>query len=78
MHDCPLGHALTTIMKLLFARGKKGRAESCTVGKGECASGLGCYGCWGHKPVCQEGPGSQQCCFRDDRGPICQIIPIGK
>ncbi|KAI1076963.1 hypothetical protein F5B20DRAFT_299990 [Whalleya microplaca] len=57
---------------------EKGRAERCTVGKGECGDGLGCYGCLGHKPVCQTGPGSNQCCFEDDRGKTCQVVPIGK
>ncbi|KAI0012064.1 hypothetical protein F4779DRAFT_123627 [Xylariaceae sp. FL0662B] len=56
----------------------KGRGERCTPGKGQCGSGLGCYGCLGHKPVCQEGPGSNQCCFEDDRGRRCEIIPNGK
>ncbi|KAI1402638.1 hypothetical protein F4819DRAFT_507423 [Hypoxylon fuscum] len=64
-------------LPLLEARGR-GVGESCTVGKGQCASGLGCYGCLGHKPVCQQGPGSNECCYRDDRGPRCDILPIGK
>ncbi|KAI1779260.1 hypothetical protein F4818DRAFT_403885 [Hypoxylon cercidicola] len=62
---------------ILEARAK-GRGERCTVGKGQCGSGLGCFGCLGHKPVCQEGPGSNQCCFDDDRGRRCEILPIGK
>ncbi|KAF6823327.1 hypothetical protein CPLU01_11467 [Colletotrichum plurivorum] len=56
----------------LEKRGRS-RADPCTPGRGQCNSGLGCYGCQGHSPVCQRGPGSNECCFRDDRGPVCQI-----
>lgn len=58
--------------------GKKGTAEACESGKDECQEGLGCYGCWNHTTVCQRGPGSNECCFRDELGPICQVIPLGK
>lgn len=58
--------------------GKKGTAEACESGKDECQEGLGCYGCWNHTTVCQRGPGSNECCFRDELGPVCQVIPLGK
>ncbi|KAE9567814.1 hypothetical protein CGMCC3_g16049 [Colletotrichum fructicola] len=54
---------------------RRGRVtgEPCTSGRGECNTGLGCYGCQGHKTVCQKGPGSGQCCFiEDSRGAICE------
>jgi hypothetical protein len=64
--------------KQIVKRGGRGIAESCTPGKAQCAAGLGCYGCDGHDPVCQPGPGSGECCFREDIGPTCQVQPIGR
>ncbi|KAI6085287.1 hypothetical protein F4821DRAFT_279346 [Hypoxylon rubiginosum] len=56
----------------------RGWGERCTPGKGQCRSGLNCYGCLGHRPVCQEGPDSSQCCYEGDRGCRCEVMPTGE
>ncbi|OHF02127.1 hypothetical protein CORC01_02706 [Colletotrichum orchidophilum] len=47
-----------------------GQGEPCDPGRGECVTGLGCYGCGGHSPVCQRGPGSNLCCHRDNQASV--------
>ncbi|KAK1980989.1 hypothetical protein LZ30DRAFT_593699 [Colletotrichum cereale] len=43
-----------------------GKGDPCNPGRGQCITGLGCYGCGNHQPVCQRGPGSNECCYRDN------------
>ncbi|KAK1584800.1 uncharacterized protein LY79DRAFT_519974 [Colletotrichum navitas] len=42
------------------------KGEPCNPGKGQCVTGLDCYACGNHQPVCQQGPGSNECCYRDN------------
>ncbi|KZL75368.1 hypothetical protein CT0861_04385 [Colletotrichum tofieldiae] len=44
----------------------RGKGDPCDPGRGQCVTGLGCYGCGNHQPVCQRGPGSNECCYRDN------------
>ncbi|CCF40915.1 hypothetical protein CH063_11354 [Colletotrichum higginsianum] len=44
----------------------RGKGDPCDPGRGQCVTGLGCYGCSNHQPVCQRGPGSNECCHRDN------------
>ncbi|WDK18714.1 hypothetical protein CGRA01v4_10000 [Colletotrichum graminicola] len=47
-----------------------GKGDPCNPGKGQCVTGLGCYSCGNHQPVCQQGPGSNQCCYRDNTNSV--------
>ncbi|KAI1760287.1 hypothetical protein GGR53DRAFT_470452 [Hypoxylon sp. FL1150] len=64
-------------MHTLEARGK-GWGKRCHPGRGDCKYGLGCYGCLGHHPVCQEGPSSYHCCYESDHGRRCEVMPRGE
>ncbi|ORY63871.1 uncharacterized protein BCR38DRAFT_433337 [Pseudomassariella vexata] len=44
--------------------------DFCNPGKGECTSG-GCWGCQGHTFICQDGPDSGKCCWRDGDSVSC-------
>ncbi|KAF4772999.1 hypothetical protein HER10_EVM0000040 [Colletotrichum scovillei] len=48
----------------------RGQGDPCNPGRGDCVTGLGCYGCGGHSPVCQRGPGSNLCCHRDSQASV--------
>ncbi|KAK1519413.1 uncharacterized protein CCOS01_11064 [Colletotrichum costaricense] len=48
----------------------RGQGDRCDPGRGDCVTGLGCYGCGGHSPVCQRGPGSNLCCHRDSQASV--------
>ncbi|KAK1638057.1 hypothetical protein BDP81DRAFT_315867 [Colletotrichum phormii] len=48
----------------------RGQGDPCDPGRVERLTGLGCYGCSGHSPVCQRGPGSNLCFHRDNQASV--------